>query len=379
MSNGIVTVAIPVLNGAALLDEVLAAVRTQRVDGEIDLLVVDSGSTDGSIEIARRFDARLVEIPKSEYSHGGTRNLITELAQGDHVAFLTQDATPAHEDWLAALLDGFAEAPDVAAVFGPHLARADAPHMIARELQEHFETWGGGTEIDVQRLDRDAEGLAEYRANPGRFTFLSSVNCCLARWAWQAMPYRDAPYAEDQLLGRELLEAGYAKVFTPRAEVFHSHRFPPITFMRRYFDEYRGLREVLGHREAADPRTVFGSVRRLVAADRAWLAARGAHGWKLRAATWSSWRHYLLRSLGAILGSRANRLPPWTRGLLSYEHRSTFEPFTTPRSPLLEDPVPWPRRPIHIDPVGEWGFVSGSGRRRLSRAGYPTMVDPAAR
>ena len=57
------------------------------------------------------------------------------------------------------------------------------------------------------------------------------------------------PYAEDQLLGRELIEAGLAKVFHPRAAVLHSHHYPPLTFMRRYFDEYRGLREVLGHLE----------------------------------------------------------------------------------------------------------------------------------
>ncbi len=67
MSDGVVTVAIPVLNGAAFLDEVLAAVRAQRVEREVELLVVDSGSTDGSLEIAGRFDARMVEIRTSEY------------------------------------------------------------------------------------------------------------------------------------------------------------------------------------------------------------------------------------------------------------------------------------------------------------------------
>ena len=102
--TGLVTVAVPVLNGAAYLDEVLTAVRSQQVDREVELLVVDSGSTDGSLEIARRHGARIHELPKSEFSHGGTRNLIMELARGDQVAFLTQDATPAGDGWLAALL-----------------------------------------------------------------------------------------------------------------------------------------------------------------------------------------------------------------------------------------------------------------------------------
>ena len=94
-----VTVAIPVLNGARYLDEVLAAVRAQRVDRDVEILIVDSGSTDGSLEITRRHGAVVHEIDKSEFSHGGTRNSMMGAARGDHVAFLTQDATPAHDRW----------------------------------------------------------------------------------------------------------------------------------------------------------------------------------------------------------------------------------------------------------------------------------------
>jgi rhamnosyltransferase len=101
----VVTVAVPVYNGARYLDEVLGAVRAQRVDRELELLVIDSGSTDGSLEIAERHGARIHRIPKAEFSHGGTRNLAMEMASGEHVAFITQDATPAHDGWLAALLE----------------------------------------------------------------------------------------------------------------------------------------------------------------------------------------------------------------------------------------------------------------------------------
>src|SRR5215470_3609761 len=117
MAAGVVTVAIPVLNGARYLEEVLSAVRGQKIDRELEILVIDSGSTDGSLSIAERHGARIHEIPKSEFSHGGTRNLAMKLADGDHVAFITQDATPAHERWLGALLEGFRRADDVALVF----------------------------------------------------------------------------------------------------------------------------------------------------------------------------------------------------------------------------------------------------------------------
>ena len=255
-----VTVAIPVLNGAEYLDEVLGAVRAQEVDLDVELLIVDSGSTDGSLEIAERHGARVHQIPKSDFSHGGTRNLMMELAEGDRVAFLTQDATPADEGWLAALLEGFDQADDVAAVFGPHVARDEASHVIKAEMKRHFENWGSGVAVDVQRLDRSPQGLAAYRAEPGKLTFLSSVNFMLAREAWDQVPFRPVPYAEDQLLGRELIEAGFAKIFHPRAAVLHSHHFPPREFLRRYFDEYRGLREVLDHREPARPRHIVRTV-----------------------------------------------------------------------------------------------------------------------
>ena len=77
--TGVVTVAIPVYNGARYLDEVLSAIRAQRVDREVELLIIDSGSTDGSLAIAERHGARVHSIPKAEFSHGVTRNLAMEL------------------------------------------------------------------------------------------------------------------------------------------------------------------------------------------------------------------------------------------------------------------------------------------------------------
>jgi O-antigen biosynthesis protein len=358
----VVTVAIPVLNGARYLDEVLTAVREQKVDREVEILVVDSGSTDGSVEIARRHGAVVHEIGKSEFSHGGTRNRMMAMARGDHVAFITQDATPAHDGWLAALLEGFAQADDVAAVFGPHEARPDASHMIKSEMQRHFASWGHGREIDVQRLDTSPEGLAAYRRFPGQLTFFSDVNGAVARWAWEQAPYREVPYAEDQLLGRELIEAGFAKVFHPDARVLHSHDYPPVAFFRRYFDEFRSLREVLGFRQPWGPRQTVRDVRGLVGADRRWLEAQGVHGSALVRPLLVSGRHHAGRMAGSIIGTRADRLPAALRRVLSLEGRGTFTPSTVPGG-LLDRPTggtgaqwewdfvrrSYPRRPVAVD------------------------------
>jgi O-antigen biosynthesis protein len=329
----VVTVAIPVLNGARYLDEVLSAVRAQELDRELEILVIDSGSTDGSLSIAERYGARVHEIPKSEFSHGGTRNLAMKLATGDHVAFITQDATPAHERWLGALLAGFEKADDVALVFGPHDPRPDASHMIKSEMERHFALWPDG---DVQRLDRSAQGLIDYRAYPGKITFFSDVNGCVARWAWEKVPYREVPYAEDQLLGREMIEAGFAKVYMADAAVLHSHDYPPGQFLRRYFDEFRGMREVLGHREPWGFKRTPWAVRGLSGADKRWLRARGVHGTALVKPLSRSVLHHTIRMTGSIVGSRADRLPAPIRGKLSLEGRNTFTPYDVPASPLLE-------------------------------------------
>jgi glycosyltransferase involved in cell wall biosynthesis len=353
-----VTVAVPVLDGARYLDEVLAAVRAQRTDREVELLVVDSGSTDGSVEIAERHGARIHRIAKSEFSHGGTRNRMMELAEGEHVAFLTQDATPAHDGWLAALLEGFEQAGDVALVFGPHEPRPDASHVITIELERHFAIWGNGaTEIDVQRLPDD---LAAYRHFPGRYSFFSDVNGAVARWAWQRVPYRAVPYAEDQLLGREMIEAGFAKVFHPRARVLHSHDYPPGRFLRRYFDEFRSLREVLDHVETVHPLHTPRTIRALARNDERWLRERGVAGPELAKAVAGSYRHHAIRQAGAIVGTRADRLPRPLRRVLSLEGRDSFTPYDVPESPLLAtaSPTQPDSRPVNYKPHIEWEFIA---------------------
>src|SRR3954468_12930124 len=156
--NDVVTAAIPVKDGARFLAELLASLEREGVD---EILVIDSGSTDGSLEIARAAGVTLHEIPPQEFGHGRTGNLAAELATGDIIAFLTQDATPV-PGWLAALREAFAVSPDVGAVFGPHLPRAQTSPMIARELIEFFATFG-------------PEGGDPHVFESGDPTFLSNV------------------------------------------------------------------------------------------------------------------------------------------------------------------------------------------------------------
>ena len=138
----VVTVAIPVRNGGALLGDARRRHRTANRP--------TARAAGGGLRLDRRVagarthhGAELIDVPPDEFSHGGTRNLLAERP-GSHIAFMTQDAVPADESWLARLLEGFGSADDVGLVFGPYRARAEASAMVRRELEEWFASLSDG-------------------------------------------------------------------------------------------------------------------------------------------------------------------------------------------------------------------------------------------
>ena len=289
-----VSVVIPVKDGARHLAEVLAAVLAQAPGAE--LLVVDSGSRDGSQALARAAGARVHEIAPSAFGHGRTRNLGAELTAGEIVCFLTQDATPA-PGWLAALLAAFAADERVGVAFGPQLPRPGTPPMVARELTQFFA-----------------------RLTPGD-PYLSNVNAAYRRPCWEQVRFRDVAYAEDQAFGRDLAGTEWRKVFVPEATVVHSHDYGVVGFMRRAFDEARGLRETTGWIEPVGLKATAGGIRRLVGRDVRWMREQRLPPGRRLAWTARSVVHHSGRKLFAWLGSRSARLPARLRRALSLEGR----------------------------------------------------------
>jgi rhamnosyltransferase len=317
-----VTVAIPTRDGGELLARTLEVLARQTVEHE--LLVCDSGSTDGSADLARSFGARVLEIAPSAFTHGGTRNLLMGEAEGAHVALLTQDAEPADERWLERLLAGFELAADVAIVYGPYRPRPNAAFAVRVELERWFASLSADGP-SVERLGASERQLPAAELI-GRRGFFTDVNACIARAAWERVPFREVAYAEDRVLAIEMLWAGYAKAFVPEAAVLHSHDYTTLQELRRGFDEWRGLLEVYGWREPASPRYVAGELRGVLGRARRELAgerASVARRWATLAATG---RHHIVRLAGALLGSRADRLPPRVRRMLSLERRAGFTP-----------------------------------------------------
>jgi rhamnosyltransferase len=313
-----VTVAIPTLNAGAGFAETVAAVRAQRLDGDVQLLICDSGSSDDTVAVARAHDADIIQIPPTSFSHGGTRNRLMAAARGDHVAFLTQDAVPGSDDWLARLLAGFAAAPDVGLVFGPYRPRPDASLSVARELTSWFASFStDGPRIDV--LPAGARN-APPRHFMGHLGFFTDANGCVARAAWDRVPFREIAYAEDHLLAQDMLRAGFAKVYVPDAAVTHSHDYAAADWLRRSFDEARAVREVYGW--SPDLRTTVYGLRGGVTGDWRW-ARRGGQlsGVAGARVLWASLRYHGARAAGGWLGGHAERIPASAAARLSLERR----------------------------------------------------------
>lgn len=236
------TVAILSYNGETYLRRILEQVERQKVDFPVEILVVDSGSTDSTLDIVRSFPSvRLHTIPNEEFGHGRTRNLAAQLAKGEFVAYLTHDAIPASESWLSELLAPFSLSERIVAVMGKQIPRGASFPLQKYEIQGVFAGFGPdfGTSIFYKGDFVQDEGVL------GAISFYSDVNSAARRsFLTETIPYRDVRYAEDQLFGKDLVEAGYIKAYAPRAAVEHSNDLTRAEYGRRIFDETVGLREI---------------------------------------------------------------------------------------------------------------------------------------
>jgi len=214
------SIALVTLDGADTLPALLDAIDEQAVDQRPEIVAVDSGSTDGTIDLLKGRVDHLIEIPQVEFNHGRTRNLAIEQCSGKLVILLVQDAYPADRYWLRELTAPFAQDSDLAGTFARQRPRPEAQRLTRRALGRWITTQ------DKPRRVVFADPAEMSRLSP-EDRFLSSVFdnvcSCIRRSVWAQIPFESLPIAEDLAWGKAVLGAGFALQYVPEAVVLHSH------------------------------------------------------------------------------------------------------------------------------------------------------------
>lgn len=247
---------IPTRNGGPLFRRVIEGLRRQQLEGEVEIVVVDSGSSDQTLEVARRHGARLFEIAPQDFNHGLTRNRGIELAHGEIVALMTQDALPVNPHLLGNLIEPFDD-PQVAGVFARQIPRPDADPITRRNV----EGWITGTTVRQVRHIQDPEAFE--RLSPmDRYAFCVFDNVCSAvrRSVWRSIPFPAAVFGEDIEWGQCALRGGWKVVFQPEAVVEHSHQRSVAYEYRRTYICHRRLFELFGVRTVPSLQYVLRSI-----------------------------------------------------------------------------------------------------------------------
>lgn len=195
-----------------------------------EIVVVDSGSTDATLEIVGRYPAKIVAISPSEFSFGRSLNRGLAVTTSPFVALASAHVYPEFDDWLERLLEPFAN-PDVALTYGRQ--RGDG----RTKFSEHriFEQW-----------------FPAHRPEDQRHPFCNNANAAIRRQFWEQTPYDESLTGlEDIAWARRMLEAGRRIVYVPEAVVVHVHEESPTRIFRRYQREAVALRRI-------DPDAHFG-------------------------------------------------------------------------------------------------------------------------
>lgn len=221
MNSPVVRLVVRAKDEAPKIGRTLEQLAAQTAAGQAEVVVVDSGSSDGTVEIARSAGVRVIEIPPESFTYGHSLNVGCQDAKTPLLAALSAHAPPLDDEWLARLLAafddarvacacGFAKAPDGGQLSAPFLQ--DADHARAHPY------WG-------------------YSNSAGAFR----------AHLWREYPFReDMPGTEDKEWAWHWLQRGMLVLVDPSLATDHSHRDDgPLETYRRARSEWEGFASFL--------------------------------------------------------------------------------------------------------------------------------------
>ena len=219
-----VGVFIPVYNAGVDLPRLLDSLHLASLDA--DVIIVDSSSSDGSAEVARRYTPYVTVIDKNEFDHGGTRQkMVEDNSAYDICVFMTQDAYLASPEAIARIVEAFDD-PSVGAVCGRQL-----PHLDANPLAQHARYFNYPDAFQKKSWeDRERYGI--------KTAFMSNSFSAYRRKALlEAGGFLSKLIlSEDMYIAARMLQKGWSIVYSNTAVCHHSHNYSIVEEFKRYFD-----------------------------------------------------------------------------------------------------------------------------------------------
>jgi len=189
-------------------------------------IIIDSGSTDTTVELARSFDFKVSTIQKKDFNHGATRQLLVNLSDNiDICILLTQDAILASPDSIYNIIKAFDD-PQVSVAYGRQL-----PHKNAKSLETHARLFNYPDKSEIVSInDVEQKGFKAFFCS-------NSFSAYRRKTLLETGGFpSDSIMGEDAIVAAKMLTAGYKKAYVAEAAVYHSHSYTLLEEYRRYFD-----------------------------------------------------------------------------------------------------------------------------------------------
>ena len=261
--GAVVSVVIPTLDAGSEFGAVLRRLREQQGVAEVEIVAVDSGSTDGTLALCREFGVVVEPYAGTTFNHGLARSQGARRGRGEFLVFMSQDAYPVGTDAIARMVRWLAADATIAVASGREVPRSDADLFSCWQLWTFNERiLGHGCDTAVG-LDRDALAALP-PAERRRAAQVNNVFCCVRRSAFERVGVRPLPFAEDLDFGLPVLAAGHRIGFMPTVAVFPSHPRPASYHLRRLFADWLAQVDLLGFEPLDWSREGFTSAAAMV-------------------------------------------------------------------------------------------------------------------
>ena len=282
MSEVLASIVIRTLNEAEYLDDLLQMISRQETAGlGHEVVLIDSGSTDGTLEIARRYGCHITTISKQEFSFGRSLNRGCDFAGGDILVFISGHCVPVNVYWLQNLCQPIIDG-QVDYSYGGQVGDDDSNFSERRIFAKYFP--------ESSRIPQ--EGF-----------FCNNANSAISRAAWARYRFdEDLTGLEDMALAKQLVQDGGKIGYIAEAPVFHHHRESWAQVARRFEREAIALQAIMPevHLSRWD---VLRYIASSVAMD---YKSAALHG-KLSCNLWPILRYRIAQYTGSYKGNNDHR------------------------------------------------------------------------